>query len=120
MRSCVLWSCLGFRELGKLLHEPTMSLMIAETVVLLLIDNQEIDSKMSTRDIEGEWRAASYFLAKGPSASVQYLQKDVKAQLFALKTQALDGDCPPGQDGSMAMDPSLRIRQVSYIPLSEG
>lgn len=67
---------------------------------------------MSTRDIEGEWRAASYFLAKGPSATLQYLQKDVRSNLFALKAQALDGDCPPGQDGSMAMDPSLRIRQV--------
>lgn len=68
---------------------------------------------MSTRDIEKEWRAASYFLAKGPSASVQYLNKDVRAQMFALKAQVLDGDCPPGQDGSMAMDPSLRTRQVS-------
>jgi hypothetical protein len=79
---------------------------------------QGIDSKMSTRDVEGEWRVASYFLAKGPSARLQYLPKDVRSQLFALKAQALDGDCPPGQDGSMAMDPSLRLRQVSSIPLS--
>ena len=85
------------------------------------MENQEIGSNMSTRDIEGEWRAASYFLAKGPSASLQYLQQDVRSQLFALKAQVLDGDCPPGQDGSMAMDPSLRIRQVSCtIPLSDG
>lgn len=68
---------------------------------------------MSTRDIEKEWRAVSYFLAKGPSASVQYLNKDVRAQMFALKAQVLDGDCPPGQDGSLAMDPALRTRQVS-------
>ncbi|XP_024400902.1 acyl-CoA-binding domain-containing protein 1 isoform X2 [Physcomitrium patens] len=74
-------------------------------------------SKMSTRDIEGEWRAASYFLAKGPSATLQYLQKDVRSNLFALKAQALDGDCPPGQDGSMAMDPSLRIRQEAWNAL---
>jgi hypothetical protein len=79
---------------------------------------QGIDSKMSTRDVEGEWRVASYFLAKGPSARLQYLPKDVRSQLFALKAQALDGDCPLGQDGSMAMDPSLRLRQVSCIPLS--
>ncbi|XP_024400904.1 acyl-CoA-binding domain-containing protein 1 isoform X4 [Physcomitrium patens] len=72
---------------------------------------------MSTRDIEGEWRAASYFLAKGPSATLQYLQKDVRSNLFALKAQALDGDCPPGQDGSMAMDPSLRIRQEAWNAL---
>ncbi|KAG0568213.1 hypothetical protein M758_6G003000 [Ceratodon purpureus] len=73
---------------------------------------------MSTRDIEGEWRSASYFLAKGPSASLQYLQRDVSVQLFALKAQALDGDCPPGQDGSLAMDPSLRIRQEAWNALS--
>lgn len=72
---------------------------------------------MSTRDIEKEWRAASYFLAKGPSASVQYLNKDVRAQMFALKAQVLDGDCPPGQDGSMAMDPSLRTRQEAWNAL---
>lgn len=81
---------------------------------------QVAGSRMSTRDIEGEWLAASYFLAKGPSARVQYLQKDVRAQLFALKAQALDGDCPPGQDGSMALDPSLRVRQVSQNLISHG
>ena len=56
------------------------------------MENQEIGSNMSTRDIEGEWRAASYFLAKGPSASLQYLQQDVRPQLYALKAQVLDGD----------------------------
>lgn len=73
---------------------------------------------MNARDVEGEWRAASYFLAKGPSATVQYLAEDVRAQLFALKAQVLDGDCPPGQDGSMAMDPSLRIKQEAWNSLS--
>ena len=76
--------------------------------------------EMSARDVEGEWRAASYFLAKGPSAKLQYLQTEVRSQLFALKAQALDGDCPPGQDGSLAMDPSLRIRQVSRFPPSHA
>lgn len=70
---------------------------------------------MSSGDLEGEWRAASYFLAKGPSATLQFLAEGARAHLFALKTQALDGNCPPGQDGSLATDPSLRKRQVCSI-----
>ena len=75
---------------------------------------------MSSGDWEGEWRAASYFLAKGPSATLQFLAEGARAHLFALKTQALDGNCPPGQDGSLATDPSLRRRQVCSLSQAQS
>lgn len=70
-------------------------------------------------DAEKTWRAACYFLAKGPSATLQFLGDDDRARLYAFQAQALDGPCPPGQDGALAVDPALRRKQEAWRALDE-
>eukprot|EP01018_Ginkgo_biloba_P019699 Gb_34433 [translate_table: standard] len=73
----------------------------------------------STHDGDEEWRAAMLFLAKGPSATLQYLKEEPRALLYAYKAQALDGPCPTGQDGSLTIDPSLRAKQEVWKALGD-
>jgi len=68
---------------------------------------------------EEEWERAMLFLAKGPSASLQFLPQESKALLYAYKAQALDGPCPSGQDGSLAIDYALRVKQEAWKALGD-
>ncbi|BBM98683.1 hypothetical protein MPTK1_1g15410 [Marchantia polymorpha subsp. ruderalis] len=72
---------------------------------------------MSSTEAEREWRAAQLFMAKGPSPTLEFLVEDAKAQLFALRAQALDGPCPSGQDGYLTTDPALRRKQEAWAAL---
>nr|ABK23990.1 unknown [Picea sitchensis] len=68
---------------------------------------------------EEEWGTAMLFLAKGPSATLQFLPEKSKALLYAYKAQALDGPCPSGQDGSLAIDHALRVKQEAWKALGD-
>ncbi|KAL2651213.1 hypothetical protein R1flu_019341 [Riccia fluitans] len=69
--------------------------------------------------IEKEWRAAQFFMAKGPSATLEFLVDDAKAQLFAYRAQALDGPCPDVQNGTLTIDPALRKKQEAWASLGD-
>lgn len=75
-------------------------------------------NKIKTRE-EEEWGKAMLFLAKGPSATLQFLPEKPKALLYAYKAQALDGPCPSGQDGSLAIDHALRVKQEAWKALGD-
>ncbi|KAH9307336.1 hypothetical protein KI387_035247, partial [Taxus chinensis] len=66
---------------------------------------------------EEEWRTAMLFIGKGPSATLQFLSEEPKSLLYAYKSQALDGPCPNGQDGSLAIDRALRVKQEAWKAL---
>ncbi|GLJ23865.1 hypothetical protein SUGI_0453470 [Cryptomeria japonica] len=68
---------------------------------------------------EEEWRAAMLFIGKGPSATLQFLPEESRALLYAYKSQALDGPCPSGQDGSLAIDRALRVKQEAWGALGD-
>lgn len=68
--------------------------------------------------MEDDWRAAKFFLAKGPSATLQYLKDEPKALMFALEAQALDGSAPTTVDPPMFADPVLRRKQEAWRNLN--
>ncbi|MCO5590701.1 hypothetical protein L7F22_044676 [Adiantum nelumboides] len=42
------------------------------------------------KEEEEEWKAAKLFMAKGPSATLQFLKEERKALLYALDAQAME------------------------------
>jgi hypothetical protein len=62
---------------------------------------------------EEEWRAAKLFVAKGPSAALQFASDDLKAQLYAFDAQAMDGPAPHQEEGS-SLDPALSRRLQAW------
>lgn len=70
------------------------------------------------QNLEDEWRAAKLFIAKGPSATLQYLKDEPKALLYALEAQALDGSIPASSDLSIAVDPVLKRKQEAWRNLN--
>jgi acyl-CoA-binding protein len=69
---------------------------------------------------EQEWRAAKLFLAKGPSAALQFATDDLKSQLYALDAQAMDGPAPAQEEGSSAfLDPALSRRLQAWRNLGD-
>lgn len=83
--------------------------------------NEQVEKEEQEEDphIEKEWRAAQLFMAKGPSATLQFLVDDAKAQLFAFRAQAVDGPCSYGQNGALTIDPSLRKKQEAWASLGD-
>ena len=73
---------------------------------------------------EEEWKAAKLFLAKGPSATLQFARDDVKAMLYALDAQAMDGPAPDQQEDQQQMsttpiDPAMSRRQAAWRSLGD-
>eukprot|EP00252_Welwitschia_mirabilis_P015590 TRINITY_DN343_c0_g1_i1.p1 TRINITY_DN343_c0_g1~~TRINITY_DN343_c0_g1_i1.p1 ORF type:complete len:148 (+),score=25.89 TRINITY_DN343_c0_g1_i1:106-549(+) len=68
---------------------------------------------------ESEWKAAMTFITKGPSATLEFLPQELKTLFYAYKSQALDGPCPSGQDGSLAIDHVLRAKQHAWKSLGD-
>uniref|UniRef100_A0A0C9QV99 TSA: Wollemia nobilis Ref_Wollemi_Transcript_6992_869 transcribed RNA sequence n=1 Tax=Wollemia nobilis TaxID=56998 RepID=A0A0C9QV99_9CONI len=83
-----------------------------------IIDISETPKTKINSDDE-EWRAAMLFLGKGPSATLQFLSERPKSLLYAYKSQALDGPCPSGEDGSFAIDHALRVKQEAWKALGD-
>ena len=44
---------------------------------------------MADDDVQREWLAALHFLAKGPSATLEFLKHDPRTRLFAYKVSKL-------------------------------
>ncbi|KAL3677506.1 hypothetical protein R1sor_027454 [Riccia sorocarpa] len=83
------------------------------------IQEEVIETARDIGHIEKEWRAAQLFMAKGPSATLEFLVDDAKAELYAYRAQALDGPCPHEQDGSLTIDPALRKKQEAWASLGD-
>lgn len=67
-----------------------------------------------------EWKAAKLFMAKGPSATLQYLKDDPKAMLYALDAQAMDGPLShlaTAAASSTLMDPALARKHEAWRAL---
>ncbi|ERN08770.1 hypothetical protein AMTRI_Chr11g156400 [Amborella trichopoda] len=71
-------------------------------------------------DIEEEWQKAIHFVAKGPSASLQFLSKKPKSLLFAYKAQVLQGPYPSLQlNESTYDDPDLSGKEAAWKTLGD-
>ncbi|CAM6087316.1 unnamed protein product [Calypogeia fissa] len=69
--------------------------------------------------IDEQWQAAQLFMAKGPSATLEYVEEEVRARLSAYRSQGLDGPCLPWNDGTLFSDPALRMRQDAWMALGD-
>lgn len=63
---------------------------------------------------EEEWKAAKLFMAKGPSATLQFLKDEPKALLYALDAQAIEG---PLSHEQALLDPALSRKQEAWKAL---
>lgn len=86
--------------------------------------DEESGSNSSSRSsgsggVEKQWQAAQLFIAKGPSATLEYLEDEIRARLSAYRAQGLDGPCPPGQERTLVSDPGLRSRQDAWRALGD-
>ncbi|KAI5069800.1 hypothetical protein GOP47_0016101 [Adiantum capillus-veneris] len=69
---------------------------------------------------EEAWRAAKLFMAKGPSATLQFLKDEPKALLYALDAQAMEGPFLSHEIAAQApalLDPALVRKQEAWKAL---
>eukprot|EP00250_Pteridium_aquilinum_P006405 c16340_g1_i1 orf=91-516(+) len=68
---------------------------------------------------EEEWKAAKLFMAKGPSATLQYLKEEPKALLQALDAQAMEGPLAEQAEAhtSSFLDHALARKQEAWKAL---
>ncbi|MCO5583656.1 hypothetical protein L7F22_037569 [Adiantum nelumboides] len=72
------------------------------------------------KEEEEEWKAAKLFMAKGPSATLQFLKEEPKALLYALDAQAMEGPFLSHETSAQAnhvVDPALARRQEAWKAL---
>lgn len=65
----------------------------------------------------GDWAASQVFLHRGPSATLEFLKPDVRAQLYAYQAQARDGSFPEDQDLAIISDHTFRRKQEAWRAL---
>ena len=87
------------------------------------MDDEEKE-KEKEKEMDMEWKAAKLFLAKGPSATLQFARDDVKAMLYALDAQAMDGPAPHQQEDEQQMsstpiDPAMSRRHAAWRSLGD-
>eukprot|EP00897_Mesotaenium_endlicherianum_P007902 jgi/Mesen1/713/ME000109S_10928 len=75
-----------------------------------MAEGQE-DSSKSTEEIEKEWKEARYFIANGPSATLEFLKEEPKIWLHAYHAQALDGPCNEAEVEAPLQDLAVRKRR---------
>ncbi|CAI7838421.1 unnamed protein product [Closterium sp. NIES-53] len=69
---------------------------------------------------EAEFRAAMRFIRKGPSASLQYVVDEKRAELYALEAQAVHGPCSEASANPPVLeDPSSRRRREAWVALGQ-
>ncbi|CAI5468275.1 unnamed protein product [Closterium sp. Yama58-4] len=69
---------------------------------------------------EAEFRAAMRFIRKGPSASLQFVVDEKRAELYALEAQAVHGPCSEASANPPVLeDPSSRRRREAWVALGQ-
>ncbi|CAN6476059.1 unnamed protein product [Victoria cruziana] len=66
-----------------------------------------------------EWRKAMFFLSKGPSSRLQFVDEDTNAMLFAYKSQAIDGPCTPLHLSICPSDHRFMAMQQAWLALGD-
>ncbi|KAF3787341.1 DNA topoisomerase 2-binding protein 1 [Nymphaea thermarum] len=93
-----------------------------------LVTTNMVEKKQEKRDIpikektpikDQEWRKAMFFLSKGPSSTLQFLDDNTKAMLFAYKSQAIDGPCTPLHLSMSPSDHSFMAMQQAWLALGD-
>eukprot|EP00475_Leptophrys_vorax_P008138 TRINITY_DN15222_c0_g1_i1.p1 TRINITY_DN15222_c0_g1~~TRINITY_DN15222_c0_g1_i1.p1 ORF type:complete len:171 (-),score=17.70 TRINITY_DN15222_c0_g1_i1:83-532(-) len=70
--------------------------------------------------LDRKWKAALKFVRKGPSASLQFVADNVRAELYALEAQAIQGPCTEANALPTPMeDQPRRLRREAWIALGD-